>query len=140
MDDPRIAHTQYSDYRGVASFDIADGKNLTDLAQRLRVPEGFWPVGFDLFVSGESPISNDRPEVSVSVYAVDSIEYGSGIDDVNQNVPNKGGTLLVTDFSGRIPMKELFAFFKRIHVTGFNKSLQAEKVDVLERQTTEAGN
>lgn len=139
MDDPRIAHTQYSDYRGGASADIADGKNLTDLAQRLRVPEGFWPVGFDLFVSDESPISTDRPEVSVSVYAVDSIEYGSGIDDVNQNVSNKGGTLLVTGFSGRIPMKELFAFFKRVHVTGFNKSLQAEKVEVLERRTTEAG-
>ncbi len=36
--DPKIAHTQHCDYRGNASTDIADGKNLTDLAKRLNVP------------------------------------------------------------------------------------------------------
>lgn len=139
MDDPRIAHTQYDDYRGSAAADIADGKSLTDLAQRLHVPEGSWPVGFDFSLSDELAVSTDRPKVSVSVYVVDSAEWGAGIDSINKKVETKGGTLPVIGFSGKIPVQELFAFFKRFHVTGFNKSLRAE-VEVLERRTTEAGN
>jgi len=51
MFDPKIEHAQYCDYRGNASTDIADAKNLNDLAKRLNVPEGFWSVGFDFFLA-----------------------------------------------------------------------------------------
>jgi hypothetical protein len=130
MFDPKIAHTQYCDYRGNASTDIADGKNLTDLAKRLKVPEGFWPVGFDFFLSTATA---DRPKVRVSVYAVDSDDYSADIDSINQKASGKGSSLLVTEFSGRIPISELLGFFKRFHVTCFNGNLQTQRMEVLER-------
>ncbi len=135
MNDPRIAHTQYNDYKGSAAADSADQKSLTDLAQLIKMPKGFWPVGFSFFVSDGSDVSS--PEAIVSVYAVDSTDYGSGIDNINQKVSAKGGTLIVTEFSGRIPLVRLFSFFKRFHVTAFNKVLRAEELDVLDRRSTD---
>jgi hypothetical protein len=132
MYDPRKAQTQYDDYKGGASADMADGRNLTDLAQRLHINKGFWPVGFDFFV-GETGSSIEGPEVNVSIYAVDSDAYGAGIDDINKTVLSKGGTLLVTSFSEKIPIQEFFAFFKRFHVTGFCKGIQVEQVEVVEQ-------
>ncbi len=130
MFDPKIEHTQYCDYRGNASTDIAEGKKLTGLAKRLNVPEGFWPVGFDFFLSTGSI---DRPEVRILVYAVDCEDYGEDIDSINQKASGKGSSLLVTEFSGKIPISELLGFFKRFHVTCFNGSLQTEKMEVLKR-------
>jgi hypothetical protein len=130
MFDPKIEHTQYCHYGGNASTDIADGKELTDLAKRLNVPDGFWPVGFDFFLS---TASIDNPKVRVSVYAVDSDDYGEDIDSVNQKASGKGSSLLVTEFSGRIPISELLGFFKRFHVTCFNGNLQTERMEVLEQ-------
>jgi hypothetical protein len=130
MFDPKIAHTQYCDYRGNVSTDIADGKDLTDLAKRLNVPEGFWPVGFDFFLS---TASIDRPEVRILIYAVDSEDYGEDIDSINQKASGKGSSLRVTEFSGKIPISELFCYFKRFHVTCFDGSLQTEKMEVLKR-------
>ncbi len=130
MFDPKIAHTQYCDYRGNASTDIADGKDLTDLAKRLNVPEGFWPVGFDFFLS---TASIDRPKVRILIYAVDSDDYGEDIDSINQKASGKGSSLPVTEFSGKIPISELFGYFKRFHVTCFDGSLQTEKLEVLKR-------
>lgn len=130
MFDPKIEHAQYCDYRGNASTDIADGHDLTDLAKRLNVPEGFWPVGFDFFLS---TASIDRPKVRVSAYAVDSDDYGADIDSINQKVSGKGSSLLVTEFSGRIPISELLSFFKRFHVTCFNGNLQTERMEVIEQ-------
>jgi hypothetical protein len=130
MFDPKIEHTQYCDYRGNASTDIADAKNLNDLAKRLNVPEGFWPVGFDFFLATASA---ERPKVRVSVYVVDSDDYGEDIDSVNQKVSGKGSCLPVTEFSGRIPISELLGFFKRFHVTCFNGNLQTQRMEVLER-------
>jgi len=77
------------------------------------------------------------PEAKVSIYAVDSADYGSEIDSINQKVSTKGRTLLVTKFSGRIPLAKLFSFFKRFHVTAFNKALRVEKLEVLEHQSTD---
>ena len=130
MFDPKIEHTQYCHYGGNASTDIADGKELTDLAKRLNVPEGFWPVGFDFFLSTASIGS---PKVRVSVYAVDSDDYGEDIDSINQKASGKGSSLLVTEFSGRIKISELLGFFKRFHVTCFNGNLQTERMEVLEQ-------
>jgi hypothetical protein len=131
MYDPRKAHTQYNDYRGEASADIADSINFTDLAQRLDIDKAFWPVGFDFFL-GETCLSTEQPEMNVSIYAVDSNEHGIGIDAVNKSVLSKDGTLPVTRFSKRIPVQEFFTFFKRFHVTGFNKALSAGKVEVVQ--------
>ena len=132
MYDPRKAHTQYNDYRGEAAADIADRMNLTDLAQKLHVNKDFWPVGFD-FLIDETGLSIERPEINVSIYAVDSNEYGAEIDAINKSVLSKDGVLLVTCFSKKIPIQELFNFFKRFHVTGFNKALRAEKVEVIQQ-------
>jgi len=71
--------------------------------------------------------------VRVSVYAVDSDDYGEDIDSVNQKASGKGSSLLVTEFSGKIPISELLGFFKRSHVTCFNGNLQTERMEVLER-------
>ena len=131
MSDPRKAHTQYNDYRGEAAADIADRMNLTDLAQRLNIDKDFWPVGFDFFL-GETGLSIERPEVYISIYAVDSNEYGAGIDTINKSVLSKDGALPVTCFSKKISFQEFFAFFKRFHVTVFNKVLRAEKVEVIQ--------
>lgn len=131
MYDPRKAHTQYNDYRGEAAVDIADRMNLTDLAQQLNIDKDFWLVGFDYFL-GETGLSIECPEVYVSIYAVDSNEYGAGIDNINKSVLSKDGALPVTCFSKKILLQEFFAFFKRFHVTGFNKALRAEKVEVIQ--------
>lgn len=131
MYDPRKANTQYNDYRGETAADIADGVNLTDLAQRLNINRDFWPVGFDFSID-ETGLSVERPELYVSIYAVDSNEYGVGIDAINKSVFGKDGALRVTCFSDKIPVQEFFAFFKRFHVTGFNKALRAEKVEVVQ--------
>ncbi len=133
MFDPKIEHTQYCDYRGNASADIADGKDLTDLAKRINVPEGFWPVGVDFFLSGKSAVSIERPKVRILIYAVDSDDYGEDIDSINQKAFGKGSSLRVTEFSGKIPISELFGYFKRFHVTCFDGSLQTEKLEVLKR-------
>ncbi len=130
MFDPKIEHTQYCHFGGNASTDIADEKDLTDLAKRINVPESFWPVGFDFFLS---TASIDSPKVRVSVYAVDSDDYGEDIDSVNKKASGKGSSLLVTEFSGRIKISELLGFFKRFHVTCFNGNLQTEKMEVLEQ-------
>jgi hypothetical protein len=82
MYDPRKAHTYYNDYKGEAAANIADGMNFSDIAQRLNIDKDFWPVGFDFFL-GETGLSIERPEVYVSIYAVYSNEYGSGIDAIN---------------------------------------------------------
>jgi len=131
MYDPRKAHAQYNDYRGEAAADIADRMNLTDLAQRLNIDKDFWPIGFDFFL-GETGFSIEHPEVYISIYAVDSNEYGAGIDNINKSVLSKDGVLPVTCFSKKIPLQEFFAFFKRFHVTGFSKALSAEKVEVIQ--------
>jgi hypothetical protein len=131
MHDPRRAPTQYNDYRGEAVADIADTMNLTHLAQRLNISKGFWPAGFDFSID-ETGFSMERPEVTVSIYAVDSNEYGWGIDAVKKSAVSKDGALPVTRFSKKIPVQELFTFFKRFHVTGFNKALGAEKVEVVQ--------
>ena len=131
MYDPRKAQTQYNDYRGEAAVEIADRLNLTDLAQRLQINKDFWPVGFDFFVD-ETGLSIERPEVYVSIYAVDSNEYGAGIDAINKSVLSKDGELPATCFSKKIPVHEFFAFFKRFHVTGFNNALRVEKVEVVQ--------
>jgi len=131
MYDPRKAQTQYNDYRGEAAADIADRINLTDIAQRLNIDKDFWPVGFDFSID-ETGLSIERPKVYVSIYAVDSNEYGAGIDAVNKSVLNKDDALPVTRFSKKIPVQEFFAFFKLFHVTGFNKALRAEKVEIIQ--------
>jgi hypothetical protein len=131
MSDPRKAHTQYNDYRGEVAADMADRLNLTDLAQKLHVNKDFWLVGFD-FLIDETGLSIERPEINVSIYAVDSNEYGAGIDNINKSVLIKDGALPVTCFSKKIPVQEFFTFFKRFHVTGFNKALRAEKVEVIQ--------
>jgi hypothetical protein len=121
MNDPMIAHTQYGDYKGGASADKADDKNIMELAQLLKVPKSFWPIGFDFLVSDSS-----TSEAEVSIYAVDAAEYGSGIDSINQKASAKGGALPVIRFSRRISLSELFSFFKRFHVTAFNKALKSK--------------
>lgn len=131
MYDPRKAHTQYNDYRGEAAADIADRMNFTDFTQRLNIDKDFWPVGFDFFL-GETGLSIEHPEVYVSIYAINSNEYGGGIDAINKSVLSKDGVLPVTRFSKRIPVQEFFTFFKRFHVTGFNKALSAGKVEVVQ--------
>lgn len=132
MYDPRKAHTQYNDYRGEAAADIADRINLTDLTQQLNINKEFWPVGFDFFVD-KTGLSIEHPEINVSIYAVDSNEYGAGIDAINKSVLSKGGALPVTCFSKKITVQEFFAFFKRFHVTVFDKALRAEKVEVIQQ-------
>ncbi|MBN1506587.1 MAG: hypothetical protein JW955_07065 [Sedimentisphaerales bacterium] len=129
MCDPRKAAAQYNDYRGEAAADMADGLTLGDLAKQLDIDKRFWPVGFDLYI-GETYSPPERPEVFVSVYAVDSNEYGSGIEAVNRKVSSTDGLLRVERFSKKIPAQQLFTFFKRFHVTGFNKTLRADRVDV----------
>jgi len=131
MYDPRKAHTQYNDYRGEAAADIADRMNLTDIAKQHNINKDFWPVGFDFSID-ETGLSIERPEVNVSIYAVDSNTYGAGIDAINKSVLNKDDALTVTCFSKKIPVQEFFAFFKRFHMTGFNKALRAEKVEVIQ--------
>lgn len=130
MSDPRKAHAKYDDYRGEAAADMADGLNLIDFAQRLNMNKGFWPVGFDFSID-ETGLSLERPEVNVSILAVDSSAYGAGIDAINKSVLSKGGALPVTCFSKKIPVQEFFVFFKRFHVTGFNNALRAEKLEVI---------
>jgi hypothetical protein len=131
MYDPRKAQTQYNDYKGEAAADLADGLNLKDFAQRLNMDEDFWPVGFDFFL-GETGLSIERCEVYISIYGVDSNEYGVGIDAINKSVLSRDGALPVICSRNKIPLQEFFTFFKRFHVTGFNKALRAEKVEVIQ--------
>lgn len=131
MYDPRKAHTQYDDYKGEAAFDIADSKLLTDLAQRLDISRDYWPVGFD-FSFDDTCLSKEYPEFKVSIYAVNSNEYGTGIDAINKSILSKNSSLQVKEFSKKMNVQDFSAFFKRFRVTGFNNVLHAEKVEVVQ--------
>jgi len=48
MGDPFMASTQYNDLIGGAAFDGHDSPPLFILAKKLDMPEGYWPVGFEL--------------------------------------------------------------------------------------------
>jgi len=133
-----IEQEQCCDYKGNVTTEIAEGKDLTDLAKRLKVPEDFWPVGFDFSLTGKPAISPERAKASVSVFAVETSDYFDetediNIENINKKIKSKSFSLRVSEFSAKMPISELFAFFKSLQITCFHANLQTQRMEVIKR-------
>ncbi len=138
MEGPGIEQEERCDYKGNVTTELADGKDLTDLAKRLKVPEDFWPVGFDFSLTGKSAISPESAKVDVSVFAVEASDYFDetediNIENINKKIKSKSFSLRVSEFSAKMPISELFGFFKSLHIACFNANLQTQRMEVIKR-------
>ena len=138
MEGPGTEQEERCDYKGNVITEIADGKDLSDLAKRLNVPEDFWPVGFNLSLAGKSAVSPERSKVDVSVFAVEASDYFDDIEEIsiegiNKKIKSKSFSLRVSEFSAKMPVSELFAFFKTLNITCFNANLQTQRMEVIKR-------
>ena len=122
MGDPFIASTQYNDLIGGAAFDGHDSPPLFILAEKLDMPKGYWPVGFEL--SELAP--NEEGEIPFTLLAVKCEETGDKIDDILK-FAKTAAELRVYRFNGTLKPAD-FNMFKRIDIKALRKDLPAEKV------------
>jgi len=122
MGDPFIASTQYNDLVGGAAFDGHDGPPLFILAEKLAMPKGYWPVGFEL--SELTP--NDEGKIPLTLLAVKCEETGDKIDDILK-FAKTAAELRVYRFNGTLKTADL-NMFKRIDIKALRKDLPREKV------------
>lgn len=122
MGDPFVASTQYNDLVGGAAFDGHDGPPLFMLAEKLSMPKGYWPVGFEL----DQLAPNDEGEIPITLLVVNCEETGSKIDDIIK-FAETAAELHVYRLDGTLKPED-FNMFKRIDIKALRKDLPAEKV------------
>jgi hypothetical protein len=122
MGDPFIASTQYNDLVGGAAFDGHDSPPLFILAEKLSMPKGYWPVGFEL----DQLAPNDGGEIPITLLVVNCEETGSKIDDIIK-FAETASELHVYRLNGTLKPED-FNMFKRVDIKALRKDLPAEKV------------
>lgn len=76
MAEPINTSTHYGDYKGRVSIDEAEGGDLLfRLAGKVKVPKGYWPVGFSVSAAKERHVPNQTERgwfLHLTVYVVDA--------------------------------------------------------------------
>lgn len=119
------AMTQYDDLIGSNAFDGHSGPPLFELAKLSDMPDGHFPVGFELFrlhpdESGKIPFNLLTVRVNEAGDNMDKISfYAKSTDE-----------LRVYRFDGKIEPTQFPVLFKRIDIKVLSKPLPANKVEI----------
>lgn len=132
MGEPIIASNQYDDFRGTVAIDMFGGGDnlLGDLAARVEVPKGYWPVGFSVYADGSGPKHYpgvESPSFSLTVYATDAEVTGVTGDSL-RDFAERHDAVPVFRFSERIGGAELFALLAK-HIKRFDMVLATRTIE-----------
>jgi hypothetical protein len=119
------ADVQYNDFKGTIAIDGHEGDFLNELAAQANIPEGYYPVGFQMW----NAIPNDDDSIPVTIIAARCEQVGHSIDDMinyNQN----HGELPVHRFDSRIAFDDLRSLMKRLDIKVLIQSLENVNVAV----------
>jgi len=125
------ADVQYSDFKGTIAIDGHEGGFLEELAAQAEIPDGYYPVGFEMW----NAIPKDDGSIPLTVVAARCEQVGLSIDDMikyNQD----HGELPVYRFDSRIDFAELRSLMKRLDIKVLVRSL--ENVNVAVYTSTES--
>ena len=123
MGEPFIAETQYNDLQGKVAMDGHDGPPLHDLAKRSTMPNGYWPIGFELFRL--DPAENGK--IPFTLVAARCEEVGATMEEIikyartHEEVPVYG-------FDGQLDPRDFRALFKRIDIKVVSRNLENANV------------
>lgn len=112
MSESFVADTQYGDLVGTAAFDGHSSLPLHEIARRLKIPGGYWPIGFEIHAFPDEVTGNTFP---VSVVAVRPADVGTTPDEFISSA-RETQEIDVYRFSGRLKPQDMNAFFKRVDI------------------------
>lgn len=119
------AMTQYGDLKGTNSFDGHSGPPLSDLAERSKMPNEYYPVGFELFRLNP----NDSGKIPFGLFAVRITEAGATMAEIS-SYADSSDELAVYRFDGELELTDFPVLFKRIDIKALSKALPANKVTI----------
>jgi len=119
------ASVQYNDFRGTIAIDGHEGDFLEELAAQAEIPDGYYPVGFEMW----NAIPNDDGSLPLAIVAAQCEQVGHSIDDMIKHNQDHG-ELPVYRFESRIDFGELRSLMKRLDIKVLSRSLENVNVAV----------
>lgn len=105
------ADVQYNDFKGSIAIDGHEGGFLDELAANADIPDGYYPVGFEMW----NAIPQEDGSVSLRIVAASTEKVGHSIDDMT-NYARDHGELPVRRFESRIDFSKLLSLMKRLDI------------------------
>jgi len=126
MGDKVIADTQYNDLIGTAAFDGHDHPPVHELAERSTMPEGYWPIGFEMFRFDPDEKTGRVPFTLLGVRLADmgyDPKKGGNRPELIAQFAKGAPEVAVYRFPGEIDPGDFPAVFKRIDIKVCEKHL-----------------
>ena len=116
---------QYGDLNGTTSFDghSTSSEAIFKLAEKSDMPEGFIPVGFELFRLNP----DESGSIPFTLFASKADESGNSMMEVVSHAKTEE-ELRVYRFEGKLSPNDFPALFKRICIIATMKNIPADKV------------
>ena len=125
MPEPFKADVQYNDFKGTIAIDGHDGGFLEELAAQAQIPDGYYPVGFEMW----NALPDDDGSIPLTIVAARCEQVGHNIDEIIK-YNQAHGELPVYRFDSRIDFAELRSLMKRLDIKVLIRSLENANVAV----------
>ena len=127
MSEEFIASVQYGDFKGTIAMDGHESGFLQELAaQATEMPEGYWPVGFEMW----NPYKLDEEgSIPLTIVAARCADVGESFEEMNA-YHQKHGELPVYRFCSKINFAELISLMKRLDIKAVAKPFRDMNVVV----------
>ena len=135
MSVPVVASAHYGDFKGTVSIDQADGKDLLRLlAEKVKMPKEYCPVGFSVGVAGGGGLPGHS--FYLTVYATDSqvvmTEIGEKLDEYLRQHPSVPVFQFRKSMKGTALAKLLLSGIKILDVVAQARQLRDRPMALLE--------